>query len=79
MNNLYIAKKTAKTENGNSYTILQDGGNSFHISVTANDITLYEYFSNVPSVEYLEEQVLLMESSLLQPSVESVEVVNSTL
>jgi hypothetical protein len=79
MNNMYIAKKTAKTENGSSYTILQDGGNSFHISVTANDITLYEYFRDVPSVEYLEEQVLLMENSLLQSGVESVEVANSGL
>jgi len=81
MSNQHIAEKSARTEKGNFYSIIQDGPNSFHISVSTDAITLYEHFKNVPSLEYLEEQVLIMEAeaSLFQPSVEPVEVTDSSL
>jgi hypothetical protein len=65
MNNpFYIAKKDGRTENGSWYSILQDENNWFHISVTSNGVTLYDHFKNVPSIEYLDEQVVEMEASL---------------
>jgi hypothetical protein len=61
----YVAKKEGTTENGAPYTILQDENNWFHISVTSNGVTLYDHFKNVPSIEYLDEQVVEMEASLI--------------
>lgn len=66
MNNpFYIAKKEGKTENGAWYAILQDDGNRFHISVSLGDEVMYDCFTNPPSIEYLDEQVMEMEAVLI--------------
>ena len=66
MNNpFYVAKKEGKTENGTWYTILQDEQNKFHISVSIGDEVIYDCFTNPPSIEYLDEQVIEMEAALI--------------
>jgi len=66
MNNpFYVAKKEGKTENGGWYSILQDETNKFHVSVSVGDTVLYERFENPPSIEYLDEQVMEMEATLI--------------
>jgi hypothetical protein len=66
MNNpFYIAKKEGKTENGAWYAILQDQANKFHVSVSVGNEAIYDCYTNPPSIEYLDEQVLKLEKELL--------------
>jgi hypothetical protein len=62
-NPFYVAKKDGVTEQGSWYSILQDEHNGFHVSVTVDEITIHDYFINIPSLEFLDEQIKIMESS----------------
>ena len=62
---VYQAKRTGKTESGSWYVMLQDGPASFHISVGKGDNVIYDYFLNPPNIEFLDNNVLLLEQELL--------------
>lgn len=61
---LYQAKKTGKTEAGSWYVMLQDGPASFHVSVGKGDYIIYEHFQDPPNIEYLDNNILLLEKEL---------------
>lgn len=62
--NLYRAKKAGVTPSGSWYSILQDGPASFHVSVGRGNNIVYEYFQNPPNVEFLDNNILLLENEL---------------
>lgn len=61
---IYQAKKTGKTVSGSWYSILQDGPASFHISVAYSNYVIYEHFQNPPNLEFLDNNILLLEKEL---------------
>lgn len=63
--NIYNAKKAGVTLSGSWYSILQDGPASFHISVGKGGNVIYEHFLNPPNIEFLDNNVLLLEQELL--------------
>lgn len=66
MNNpFYIAKRDGRTDRGTWYSVLQDEMNRFHVSVSLNNNTIYECFTNVPNFEFLIEKIKLLEDELL--------------
>lgn len=67
---LYNAKKSGKTEKGSEYVILQDAPASFHVSVQNGDFVIYEHFQTPPNLEFLENNILLLEEELLSTLVE---------
>lgn len=58
---MFQAKKVAKTPNGNTYVVLQDGPASFHVSVSKGDVTAYDHVMNPPSMEALENTIFELE------------------
>jgi len=62
--NLYHAKKSGKTASGSWYSILQDGPASFHTSVGKGNYIIYEHFQDPPNIEYLDNNILLLEKEL---------------
>lgn len=70
--NLYNAKKAGVTEKGNLYSILQDGPNSFHVTVQKKVIIdptevslIYEHYQDLSSLEELDKNVVILEEELL--------------
>ena len=63
--NIYNAKKAGVTLSGSWYSILQDGPASFHISVGKGDNVIYEHFLNPPNIEFLDNNILLLEKELI--------------
>lgn len=61
---MYQAKRVGKTLTGNKYIILQDGPKSFHVSVSINDYVIYDHFHDPPTLEALNENILLLEKEL---------------
>lgn len=61
---IYKAKKAGVTPSGSWYSILQDGPASFHMSVGRGNYIIYEHFQNPPNVEFLDNNVLLLEQEL---------------
>lgn len=61
---MYQAKKVGKTQAGNKYIILQDGPKSFHVSVGINNHVIYEHFEDPPNLDFLEQNILLLEKEL---------------
>lgn len=61
---IYQAKKMGNTPLGSKYIILQDGPKSFHVSVGKGDIVIYEHFHDPPSLEFLDNNILLLEQEL---------------
>lgn len=61
---MYQAKKVGNTMQGNKYIILQDGPKSFHVSVGINNYVIYEHFEDPPSLDFLEQNILLLEKEL---------------
>jgi co-chaperonin GroES (HSP10) len=62
---IYQAKKTGNTPSGSKYIILQDGPKSFHVSVGNGDNVIYDHFHDPPSLEFLDNNILLLEQELL--------------
>ena len=62
---MFIAKEIGKTEKGSTYVIGQDTPSSFHISVTYAGNTIYEHFENPPNIEFLKENILLLENQVI--------------
>ena len=62
---MFIAKEIGKTERGSTYIIGQDTPSSFHVSVTYAGNTIYEYFENPPNIEFLKENILLLENQVI--------------
>lgn len=46
---LYSAKETGTAASGSAFTILQDGPNSYHVTVGRAQYAIYEHFSNIES------------------------------
>jgi len=61
---MFIAKEVGKTEKGNTYIILQDSPASFHMSVEVEGVTMYEHIENPPTMEFLKEQIVRLESEV---------------
>lgn len=61
---MYNAKQTGVTPSGSRFAILQDSPTSFHISVSKGDKVIYEHFENPPSLQYLNDNILLLETEL---------------
>lgn len=61
---MYQAKKVGTTQAGNKYIILQDGPKSFHVSVGINNHVIYDHFHDPPSLDALNENILLLEKEL---------------
>ncbi len=57
------AKKKGKTNTGCWYTILQEN-NIFHMSVGKGEFVIYECFENPPNLEFLDNNILLLEQEL---------------
>lgn len=62
---MFQAKQTGKTDLGTWYGILQDGPNSFHVSVSKDQTVLYDHFENLPNMEQLHQNMLGLEQELL--------------
>lgn len=62
---MFIAKEIGKTERGSTYIIGQDTPSSFHISVTYAGNTIYEHFENPSNIEFLKENILLLENQII--------------
>lgn len=60
-----IAKETGETERGNFWAIVQDGPNSFHVSVQVHDQVIVETLRDIPSIDFLHNQIKLHEDELL--------------
>lgn len=63
---LYIAKKSDSTKKGSRYVILQDSPTSFHVSVQRGDKVIYEHFERPESMDFLLNQINVLEEELLQ-------------
>jgi|LauGreDrversion4_2_1035121.scaffolds.fasta_scaffold03079_11 hypothetical protein len=59
----HYGKKKGTTNTGCWYSILQEN-NMFHISVGKGDFVIYEGFENPPSIEFLDNNILLLEQEL---------------
>ena len=64
MNNLFTTREHGKLNNGVSYVILQDGPNSFHVTVNNKHLYYYEYFSP-NSIEELRNGIDNLSNELL--------------
>ncbi len=64
MNSLYMAKEKQTTQNGSSYVILQDGNNSFHVTMTHKDIIIYEHFTPT-SLQELRDNISALEQEAI--------------
>lgn len=62
---LYIAKKSDSTEKGSRYVILQDSPTSFHVSVQRGDKAIYEHFERPESMDFLLNQINVLEEELM--------------
>ena len=62
--NIYRAKKAGVTPSGSWYSILQDGPASFHMTVGKDKNVIYEHFENPPNIEFLDNNILLLEKEL---------------
>lgn len=60
------AKESGDTARGNYWAIIQDGPNSFHITTQVNDQVIVETLRDVPSLDFLHNQIRLHEDELLQ-------------
>jgi len=60
-----MAKETKKTEKGTWYSIMQDAPNSFHISVSKDNLVLYDYVENPTRMEDIHGKVRELEDDLL--------------
>lgn len=60
-----MGKEIGKTEKGTWYGILQDAPNSFHISVSKDDLTLYDHVENPTRIEDIHNKVRELEDELL--------------
>lgn len=65
MMNHPIAKESGDTVRGNYWAIVQDGPNSFHITAQVNDQVIVETLRDVPSLDFLHNQIRLHEDELL--------------
>jgi hypothetical protein len=63
---LYKAKEQGTTQSGSWYFILQDSNTSFHITVGRENTLIYEHFQNPPDIQYLMDNILLLEKKLEQ-------------
>lgn len=70
MNSLYTAKEKSVTERGSSYVILQDGPNSFHVTLTHKDVIIYEHFAP-RSLQELRDGITKLEDDAIQNNVKS--------
>ena len=63
---MFMAKEVKKTEKGTWYSILQDAPNSFHISVSKDQLVLYDHVENPTRVEDVYAKVRELEEELLK-------------
>jgi hypothetical protein len=59
-----MGKQLGKTEKGTWYCILQDAPNSFHISVSKDNLTSYDHLENPTSVEQIHNKIRELEDEL---------------
>lgn len=62
---MHMGKEVGKTEKGTWYCILQDAPNSFHISVSKDNLVLYDHVENPTGMEQLRNKVIELEDDLL--------------
>jgi len=62
---MFSAKETGKTEKGTWYYIGQDAPNSFHISVSKPELTVYDHLLNPSSMEEIRGKIIELEDELL--------------
>lgn len=60
-----IAKESGDTERGNYWAIVQDGPNSFHVTIQVGEQIIVETLRDVPSLDFLHNQIRLHENELL--------------
>ena len=65
---MFIAKEINKTEKGTWYCIGQDAPNSFHISVSNKQLTLYDHLIDPTSMEQIRGKVIELETELFSKS-----------
>ncbi len=61
---MILGKEIGNTPNGCKYIIYQDSPNTFHFTVSKNDIVYYDYKENPTSVEDLHSCVNLLAEEL---------------
>lgn len=61
---MIMAKEVKKTEKGNTYIILQDSPSTFHLSVQIGDYVSYDFLDTPPSLEYIQQHIIQLESEL---------------
>jgi hypothetical protein len=62
---MFTGKEISKTEKGTWYCIGQDAPNSFHISVSKSELTIYDHLLNPSSMEEIRGKVIELENDLL--------------
>lgn len=62
---MFSGKEIGKTEKGTWYCIGQDAPNSFHISVSNSQLTIYDHVFNPTSMEQIRNTVIELETDLL--------------
>jgi len=62
---MFMAKEVKKTEKGTWYAILQDAPHSFHISVSKDNLVLYDHVENPTRIEDIHAKVNELEIDLL--------------
>ena len=60
-----IAKESGDTDRGNFWAIVQDSPNSFHVTIQVGDQVIVETLRDVPSLDFLHNQIRLHEDELL--------------
>ncbi len=65
---MFKAKNKRMTPSGSWYSIGQDAPESFHVSVGKGNFVIYEHFLSPPSIEFITDNILLLEKQLEQPS-----------
>jgi hypothetical protein len=59
-----IAKEKGQTKHGSRWVVLQDGGNSYHITVQRGDVATYEHTDSLSSHQELMDMVHRLENEL---------------
>jgi len=62
---MFTGKEISKTEKGTWYCIGQDAPNSFHISVSNGQLTVYDHLLNPTSMDHIRNTVIELETDLL--------------
>lgn len=66
MHQLFQGKEIGKTGLGSTYGILQDAPNSFHVSVSRGNNTIYDHVSSVSSKDDIINVINLLEKELIE-------------